>query len=181
MTMQARRRALLVLAMAAAAMAAGESVRGQEAWHTLTDVERGFTVELPAAPKYQPTELRTGAGALYTMHRYVLAEGEHAYVVETTTYPSEVDVATPRANLQGGLDSAAKQMDAGKWASIDFLTHQGFPAVNAMGVRRDNAIRCFAVLKGRQFISLSYAGPLGSAQGPAVERFVGSLKFAKSP
>src|SRR5262245_48528437 len=104
MTMNARRRALLVLAMAAAAMAAAEGVRGQEAWHTLTDAERSFTVELPAAPKYQPTELRTGAGALYTMHRYVLEEGDHAYVVETASYPSEVDVTTPRANLQGGLD-----------------------------------------------------------------------------
>ena len=57
----------------------------------------------------QPAELKTGAGAPYTMHQYVFEEADLAYVVWTAIYPNEVNLGNPRANLQGGLDNVAKK------------------------------------------------------------------------
>jgi hypothetical protein len=161
----------------AGAFAAADGAGAQGEWHTLTGSETSFTVELPAAPEHTASELRTGAGAPYIMHQYVLAEGDLAYLVETAIYPEEVNLASPRANLQGGLDSAAKGMEGGRWASVDWLTHQGYPAVNALGVRNGSAVRSFGVLAGRRMIMLTYAGPLGSAHAPDVDRFMASLRL----
>jgi len=172
------RQAIVALTLAALA---GSGLRADDAWHTMSGSEKSFTVELPAAPDYTTQELRTGAGAPYTMHQYVVYRGDLAYVVWSATYPAEVNVATPRANLQGGLDSAAKRMEGGRWASIDWVTHQGHVAVDAVGVRDGRAIRSFLVLKGRQIVSLTYAGPIGSAQSPDAARFIGSLKLDATP
>jgi hypothetical protein len=170
---------LAIVALAVAAL--GSGLRAEDAWQTMTSSEKSFTVELPAAPDYTTTELRTGAGAPYTMHQYVVNRGDLAYLVWSATYPAEVNVAAPRDNLQGGLDNAAKGMEGGRWGSIDWMTHQGHVAVDAVGVRRGKAIRSFLVLKGRQIVSLTYAGPIGSAQSPDAARFIGSLKLDPAP
>jgi hypothetical protein len=154
---------------------------GQAHWQTLTGAERGFSVELPAAPAYTASELRTGAGAPYTLHQYVVDAGNLAYVVQSTTYPPEVNLASPRANLQGGLDNAAKGLEGGRWGSVDWLSYQGQLAVSAIGVRGSNAIRSFSVLKGRQLVTLTFAGPPGSARSADAEHFIGSLKLDQSP
>ena len=87
-----------------------------------------------------------------------------AYVVQTAVYPADVNVSNHRANLQGGLDNAAKNMEGGKWASVGWTTHQGLTAVDAVGVRESHAIRSYSVMKGRQIVTLTYAGPAGSAR-----------------
>jgi hypothetical protein len=112
------------------------------------------------------------------LHQYLLEQGDLAFLVQTATYPAEVNLATPRANLQGGLDSVAKNMDGGKWTSVEWTTHQGLPAVAAVGVRGAKAIRSFLVLQGRQLVTLTYVGPMSSAQSPDVDRFIGSLRLA---
>jgi hypothetical protein len=160
---------------------AASGLRADDAWQTMTSSEKSFTVELPAAPHYTTTELRTGAGAPYTMHQYVVDRGDLTYVVWSATYPAEVNVATPRANLQGGLDNVAKGMEGGRWASIDWVMYQGHVAVDAVGVLRGKAIRSFLVLEGRQFVSLTYTGPIGSAQSPDAARFIASLKLDPTP
>ena len=104
-------------------------------WHTMTGPDRSFTADLPAAPKYTTTPMRTSAGSGYTMHQYLLEQGAVAYVVQTAVYPADVNVSNHRANLQGGLDNAAKNMEGGKWASVGWVTHQGLTAVDAVGVR----------------------------------------------
>ena len=169
------------LAIVAVAALAGSGLRAEDAWQTMTSSEKSFTVELPAAPDYTTAELRTGAGAPYTMHQYVVNRGDLAYLVWSATYPAEVNVARPRDNLQGGLDNAAKGMEGGRWANIDWLTHQGHVAVDAVGVRRGKAVRSFLVLKGRQIVTLTYAGPIGSAQSADAVRFIGSLKLDPAP
>ena len=84
---------------------------------------------------------------------------------------------TPAVNLQGGLDNAAKNMEGGKWVSVDWLTHQGSVASGCRRVRGSgNAIRSFSVMKGRQIFTLTYAGPPGTARSADVNRFVGSLR-----
>jgi hypothetical protein len=175
------RRARPIIVALALAVLAGRGSRAEEAWQTMTGSDMSFTVELPAAPDHTTRELRTGAGAPYTMHQYLVDRGDLAYVVWSATYPAEVNVATPRANLQGGLDNAAKNMEGGRWASIDWVTHQGHVAVDAVGVRRGKTIRSFSVLKGRQIVTLNYAGPIGSAQSPDATRFIGSLKLDPTP
>jgi hypothetical protein len=172
---------VLAWALSAGAFALAEDSIAQAQWHTLTGSEKSFTVELPGEAQYTASELRTGAGAPYTMHQYVLEQGDLAFVVQTALYPDEVDLANPRANLQGGLDNTAKNMEGGRWASVDWATQQGHPAVGAVGVCKGRAVRSFSVLAGRRIVALTYAGPPGTANAPDVDRFIGSLKIDLHP
>ena len=150
---------------------------GQTAsWHNVTGPDRSFTAELPAMPIYSAIPMRTSAGSGYTMHQYLLEQTAVAYVVQTAVYPADVNVSNHRANLQGGLDNAAKNMEGGKWASVGWTTHQGLTGVEALGVRGEHAIRSYSVMKGRQIVTLTYAGPPGSARSPDVDRFMASLR-----
>jgi len=158
------------------APAGSESSEQAASWHTVTGPDRSFTAELPAAPGYTTIPMRTSAGSGYTMHQYLLEQGPVAYVIQSSTYPADVDVTRHRVNLQVGLDGAAKNIDGGKWASLDWVTHQGLTGVDAIGKRGDHAIRTFSVMKGRQIVTLSYAGPAGSARSGDVDRFVASLR-----
>ncbi len=146
-------------------------------WHTLSGPDRSFAADMPAAPSYAAKEMRTAAGSTYTMHQYMLEQGDAAYVAQTAIYPSDVNVSNHRTNLQGGLDNAAKNMEGGKWASVGWGTHQGLTSVEAIGERAKHAIRSFSVMKGRQIITLTYAGPSGSARSPEAERFMTSLRI----
>lgn len=139
---------------------------------------QGFTAEMPAAPKYSTTEMKTGTGSLYTVNQYLLEQGDVAYIVQAATYPDDINVANPRVNLQGGLDNLAKSMEGGKWASVDWVTHQGLTASDAVGVRSGHAIRSFSVMKGRQVFTLIYAGAPGTARSDDVNRFISSLRIA---
>ena len=145
-------------------------------WQTVAGSNRGFSADMPAAPKYSSVQMKTAAGSVYTMHQYLLEQGNVAFVAQTAAYPDDVNVSNPRANLQGGLDNAAKNMEGGKWISIDWLTHQGLVASDAVGSKGGNAIRSISVMKGRQIFTLTYAGPPGTARSADVNRFVGSLR-----
>jgi hypothetical protein len=146
-------------------------------WQKVSGPEQSFSAEMPAAPKYTSQEMRTAAGSPYTMHQYLLEQGNVAYVAQTAIYPADVNVSNHRTNLQGGLDNAAKNMEGGKWASIGWGTYQGLTSVDAVGERTSHAIRSFSVMKGRQIITLTYAGPTGSARSPDAERFMTSLRI----
>jgi hypothetical protein len=146
------------------------------AWHTVTGPEKTFTADLPAAPKYTTTQMKTGTGSLFTVHQYLLEEGDVAYILQTAVYPEDINVSNPRVNLQGGLDNLAKGMEGAKWASVDWVTHQGLAAIDAVGLRSGHAIRSFSVMKGRQVFTLIYAGAPGTARSADVNRFVSSLR-----
>jgi hypothetical protein len=162
-------------------LAAADGAGAQAHWQTVTGAEKRFSVELPAAPEYTASDLKTGAGAPYTLHQYVVDAGELAYVVQSTTYPAEVNLANPRANLQGGLDNVAKGLEGGRWTTIDWLSYEGHQAVSAVGVRGGNAVRSFSVLQGRNLVTLTFAGPPGSARSTDAERFIGSLRLVSAP
>jgi hypothetical protein len=147
------------------------------AWHTVTGPEKSFTAELPAAPKYSATEMKTGTGSLYTVHQYLIEQGDVAYIVQAATYPEDINVSNPRTNLQGGLDNLAKSMEGAKWASVDWVSLQGLTATDAVGARNGHAIRSFSVMKGRQVFTLIYAGAPGTARSADVNRFIGSLRI----
>jgi hypothetical protein len=147
-------------------------------WHTVTGPEKSFTAELPAPPKYTTTEMKTGTGSLYTIHQYLLEQGDIAYIVQMATYPEDINVSNPRTNLQGGLDNLAKGMEGAKWVSIDWVSHQGLTASDAVGTRSGHAIRSFSVMKGRQVFTLIYAGEPGTARSADVNRFVASLRVS---
>jgi hypothetical protein len=149
------------------------------AWHTVTGPERSFTADLPAAPKYTTAQMKTGTGSLFTVHQYLLEQGEVAYILQTAVYPEDINVSNPRTNLQAGLDNLAKGMEGAKWASVDLVTHQGLAAIDAVGSRSGHAIRSFSVMKGRQVFTLIYAGAPGTARSADVNRFVGSLRIGQ--
>jgi len=177
---QALAAALVLVALLATHAALGQGAPAQPAsWHTMTGPERSFTAELPVAPKYTAVQMKTGGGGKYTMHQYLLEQGAVAYVVQSAIYPTDVNTSNPRTNLQAGLDNAAKGMEGGKWQSVDWGTHQALPAVDALGSKGGHAIRSFSVLKGRQIFTLTYAGPVGSARGDNVNRFIKSLRIGR--
>jgi hypothetical protein len=120
--------------------------------------------------------MKTGTGSLYTVHQYLLEQDDAAYIVQTATYPEDINVSNPRTNLQGGLDNLAKSMESAKWTSVDWVTHQGLTATDAVGTRSGHAIRSFSVMKGRQVFTLIYAGGPGTARSADVNRFVASLR-----
>jgi hypothetical protein len=142
----------------------------------VTGPDNSFTAELPAAPKYTSSRVATGTGSLYTVHQYLLEQGDVAYIVQTAVYPEDINVANPRLNLQGGLDNLAKGMEGSKWVSVDWVVHQGLTASDAIGAKNGHAIRSFAVMKGRQVFTLIYAGSPGTARSDDVNRFVASLR-----
>jgi hypothetical protein len=168
-----------LFAVAAHVLTHGALAQGQTDWHTMTGPSRSFTADIPAAPKYTATQMKTGTGAAYTMHQYITEVGEIAYVVQTVIYPADVDVTKPQTYLQRALDSAAKNLDGGKWASVDWTKWQGLSAADAIGVREGYAVRSFSTMKSRQIVTLTYAGPANSARSPDVERFVGSLRMGQ--
>ena len=145
-------------------------------WQTVTGPDSSFTAELPAAPKYTASRVATGTGSLYTVHQYLLEQGDVAYIVQSAVYPDDINVTNPRLNLQGGLDNLAKGMEGSKWGSIDWVTHQGMTAADAVGLKNGHAIRSFSLMKGRQVFTLIYAGTPGTARSADVNRFVGSLR-----
>jgi hypothetical protein len=169
---------LALLLLVSALVSAGALAQGQREWHRMTGPDKSFTAELPSAPKYTATKLKTGTGAGYTMHQYMVEVGDIAYVVQTATYPPDTDASNPRANLQGGLDNAARNMDGGKWASVDWPERPGLVAYDAVGARKGLAVRSFSAMKGRRIVTLTYAGPAGSARSPDVDRFIASLRLA---
>lgn len=173
----------VVAAFSTIAVIFTSSAFGQDAWRAMTGTaDRGFTAEMPAAPKYTAVSMKTKSGSAYTMHQYQLDQGTVAYVAQTAIYPQDVSVANPQVNLQGGLDNAAKDMEGGKWANINWVKHQGgLTAVDAIGVRGGHAIRSYSVMKGRQIFALTYAGPPGTARSANAQRFIGSLRFPPVP
>ena len=183
MRMRGSRVLAALFALAAMVWAHGASAQdqgqGQGEWHTMTGPERSFTADLPSAPKYTATQMKTGTGAAYTMHQYMVEVGDIAYVVQTAIYPPDVNISKPRANLQGGLDNAAKNMEGGKWVDVDWSARQGLVAVDAVGVRKGFAVRSFSTMKGRQIVTLTFAGPAGTARSPDADRFVGSLRMGQ--
>jgi hypothetical protein len=158
------------------AQASAPAATEAASWQKVPGPDQSFSADMPAAPKYTSQEMRTAAGSSYTMHQYLLEQGNVAYVAQTAIYPSDVNVSNHRTNLQGGLDNAAKNMEGGKWASIGWGTYQGLTSVDAVGERGSHAIRSFSVMKGRQIITLTYAGPSGTARSPDAERFMTSLR-----
>ena len=167
----------IVLACLVLAGAWPERIAAQEPWHALTSEDKAVSAELPGAPKYSTVQLLSGQGFPYTMHSYVFERDAATFQVQTATYPRDVYIV-PQANIQGGLDNAAKGMEDGKWASINWTRHQGLTAADAIGVRSGNAVRVFTVIKGARLVTLTYVGPPDSARGADVERFLKSLKLS---
>lgn len=176
--MTTQRAGLRAAALALSALVLVAGALAQDAWHTMTGPNRSFTTDLPIAPKYTETQMKTGSGAAYSMHQYLVEQGAIAYVVQSAIYPQDVNVSNPQSNLQAGLDNAAKNMDGGKWANVNWVKHQGFTAVDAKGTRQGHEVRSFTVMKVRQIFTLTYAGPPGSASSADVNRFIASLKIA---
>lgn len=175
--MAAAARTLAAVLMVVAATVSGPAARAQEAWQTLTVAEDAFTAELPDKPKYSTVQMKSGQGFPYTMHQYLLEKGAVAYVVQTAVYPKDVNVANPQANLQGGLDNAAKNMEGGKWETVSWVKYQGLTASDAIGLRSGHAIRSFSVMRGARIVTLTYAGPPDTARSPDAERFMKSLRL----
>jgi hypothetical protein len=147
----------------------------QDAWHKMTGPEKTFTVEMPVSPNYTPVRMKTSSGSTYTMHQYIAEQDKVVYVVQTSIYPPDIDVSKQKVNLQAGLEKAARKMEGGKWATVDWPEHEGLTAVDAVGSRNGNEVRSFTVMKGRQIITLTYAGPPGTGKSPEAEHFVTSL------
>jgi len=146
-------------------------------WLTIEGPQRVFTVQLPDKPEYKTSPLKSPAGTAFTLHSYLLTRGPIDYVVQTETYPVDIDVVRPQAVLQAALDATAPYLATGKWDKIAWTQVQGAPAAEALGTFKDGRVfRNLVVLKGRQFYSLGFRGPLGMNKLADTDRFFASLK-----
>jgi hypothetical protein len=148
-------------------------------WKSVIVPDHSFMAEMPGVPNYSEQPLKSPGGTAYTMHSYLLVQGNVAYVITTAVYPTDVDVSSPKGNLQAGLDNAAKKMNGEKWTSISWVEHQGLVAVDAVGAGGELEVRSYSVMKGSQIVTLTYVGPPGSTRTPNVDRFVNSLQIPK--
>ncbi len=159
-------------------LAAGGAA-AQVFWLTIEGPERVFTVQMPAKPEYKISPLRSPAGTAFNLHSYLLTNGPVDYVAQTETYPADIDVSQPRAVLQAALDATALYLVGGKWDKITWRQVQGAPAADASGTFKDGrTFRNLVVLKGRQFYSLGFRGPLGMDRILDADRFFASLKVS---
>ncbi|RTL70591.1 MAG: hypothetical protein EKK41_12255 [Hyphomicrobiales bacterium] len=144
-------------------------------WQTVKTEDKAIETELPAPPKYEAVQLLSGQGFPYIMHQYVAEADVRVFQVQTAVYPKDVYI-TPQVNIQGGLDAAAKSLEGGKWANVNWTRHQGLVAADAVGSRAGQEIRMFSLLKGMRLVTLTYVGPPETARSEPVERFIKSLK-----
>jgi hypothetical protein len=168
----------LLLAGVVAFGLTGESV-AQAQWQTVSNAERSFFAEMPAAPKHSSNKAKTGSGDDYVTDTYLVETGEEAFVVQTAVFPASVDTSDPRGNLQAGLDNAMKGMDGKTWKSVNWTSVQGLLAVDVVGMRNGHAIRTLSLMEGKRIVALTYAGPPGSANSGNATRFVKSLRLAR--
>ncbi len=165
------------IAVAATVIFAGSGL-GQTAWHTVEGPARVFTVEMPAKPATATENTKSGGGTPFTYLSWSLDHDGRAFVIQTATYPTDVDVKNPNANMKLALDASGKHLESKKWDKVSWVKFQGLPAAEAIGKMRGNLeFRNFLVMKGRQFYSLGFAGPLGSLRSTEADRFFNSLRI----
>jgi len=151
-----RRRALFALAVSAAlpteTWAQPKPLALPSTWYGVQIDGNAFTVELPGIPDYRQLNDASARGTAFVLHSYSLEAGGYSYVVQTATYPADVDVGDPRRLIQAALDDRAKVLEGGKWSKV-------------------------VLLKGRRLVSLAFMGPAASMAGTEAERFFKSLKM----
>jgi len=117
-------------------------------------------------------------GTPFIVHVYELIHDGREFNVQTTTYPSDVDVSDPRAILENALAENAAVLAEKKWDKISWMQLQGSPAVELIGAYNDNHhARNYYILKGRQLYAIGYAGPPGTLQSDDANRFFGSFRI----
>jgi hypothetical protein len=170
------RRSSFILTLLAAAAFATSAV-AQVFWLMIEGPERVFTVQMPDKPEYKISTLKSPAGTAFALHSYLLTRGPIDYVVQTQTYPPDIDVSKPQAVLQAALDATATYLVGGKWDKIAWTQIQGAPAAEALGAFKDGRVfRNLVVLKGSQFYSVGFRGPQGMNKLADTDRFFASLK-----
>jgi hypothetical protein len=178
--------ALLVAAAGASVPAAAQTAApappaaAPAAWHKQEGPGGVFTIEMPAKPGYKLEQAKSGGGTAFGYHSYSLDHDGRAFVVQTATYPADVDVKNPKANLTKALEASGKHLQAKKWSKLAWTQYQGATAVEATGLMNDKLeFRNFLVLKGHQMYSLGYAGPPGTMRSADADRFFKSLRLGR--
>jgi hypothetical protein len=149
-----------------------------QTWKAVTARDGSFTVEMPADPAYSTTTQETDSGQKYTLFRYGAEAGGRAFVLQTATYPSDLDLSDRKLKLQRIMDATADDLEGGKWADVRWTTYQGEPATDVTGIRAEwppLEIRMFVVIKDRTLFTLTFAGLRGMAQSADVNRFINSF------
>ena len=173
----------LVIAAAVWAIAPTGAGVAQEQWQTVTSPDGSFTVEMPGKPSYFREELKTAKGTPFTLHQYVVEQGQGkvTYIVQGATYPDDSGILQPKSFLEELFKRDAKKLNGGEWSSIKWGTRQGATTLEGLGVEGETDRRCFSAVKAKDDYDLLYWGPLGTATSPAADRFFNSLLIAARP
>ena len=154
------------------------SALAQTAWRTVQGPNGLFSIEMPAQPAATTAHAKSGGGTAFTNLSWSLDHEGRIFMIQTATYPADVDLKNPNANMKLVLDASSKHLETGKWDKVSWITLQQLPAAEAIGKMRGNLeVRNVLVMKGRQFYSLGFAGPLGSLRSSEAERFFNSLRI----
>ena len=162
------------------ALAVSAEAIDQEQWQAVTSTDGGFAVQMPPGEVfYFREELKTAKGTPFTLHQYVVdqGEGKATFVAQGGAYPSDLDVSNPKSILEQTLRKGARKLDGGNWNSVTWSAQQGAVTVEFDGVQGEIDSRAFSALKGRNFYDLIYWGARGAATSSDADRFFTSLKI----
>jgi hypothetical protein len=158
------KRMMIAVILAAAATA----VFAQATWQRTSAMN--FTFEMPGKPVYS-----TQSGNGMTLKQYLLDESARAFTAQTVVYPPGF-ISDAKARLQEMLDASGKQLQGGKWKTVNWSTFKGLPATDTVGVMQNKLeMRSFAIIKGNQAFLLTYGGAPGTMSSPDAKRFFESL------
>lgn len=149
-------------------------------WYKQVGPAAIFTIEMPGQPGYRLEKRKSGDGTWFDYYTYLWEKEARTFVIQTASYPSDVDVSNPEANLKSALDASERYLENKVWDNVSWLQIQGSPAVEAVGKLNERfEQRSLFVLRGREIYTLGYTGRLGSSRSADANRFFGSLRIPR--
>jgi len=163
-----------IIALLAGILLCAPLVMAGAEWHTVTGHDGAFTVEMPSAPRHVTDVEKTETGGAILKHFYLARRGAELFVASVAIYPAELDLSQFRPLMQRALEAVGPEMLAsGKWDTITFFHHHGYPGVSGIGVTKDgNSARLVVIQKGNKAYSMLHTGT-----GRDFQRFFETLRI----
>lgn len=155
--------------------AAPAPAAAENSWHEFSPPNGGFSILLPGEAKAEITPPKPNGRA---ESRYVVDQGDTAYVVAVDDYPpGHLTHANPRTLLDAAQNAVLKGLK-GKLRDQRPVTISGYPGREILFDTPDHStgkVRVF-VVRNRLYQTW-YLGPTGQETRPEVDRFLNSFRL----
>ncbi len=154
---------------------APSSSAAENHWHEFHSAKGGFKIELPGEAKAEITPPKPNGRA---ESRYVVDQGDTAYVVAVDDYPpGQLTHANPNVLLDAAQNAVLKGLH-GKLREEQPIRISGYPGRQIIFDTPDHntgKVRIF-VVRNRLYQTW-YLGPTGQETRPAIDRFLDSFQL----